>query len=612
MLEAEVQAFRESIMDKDRDSLILIAVEQYRLYREEYTRSKERSAADHEFFLQFNEMKDLLSSTQREVEELRKQNRHLTGVRTSQAQEMYGRSSEKMDEILSGASAGEICTDPLDEDAPEPPLEAEGNKNKRNIISFPTKGKKKGKKSPGKREKDLSVLPECRTYEYDIDELNSMYGEGNWRFAFWEEHTTVEVQKQHTYKKIVCTPKISVGLAHDMVSIPYEGRIIPKSIVSSSLLAMILNDLGAMHLPLYRQEHDTDRFGFPLSRQTMSNWVTYAALNYFAVVYDHLCQRLKSCPYQQCDETPYDVISEDTHEKNYIWAHRTSELFDTEPVIIYCFEPSRSADHLFRFYDGLDSHIFLTSDAYGAYHSIEILFPEFVTSCGCMMHLRRRLVDAIRIADPHMSGKQLSSLPASQMIQMIADMYLIENSLAELPASVRLEYREKEIKPIMDQLYDLIDEQDVSDPTHNEKFLDAISYAKNHERELRMFLKDGNIPIDNGATERDIKGVSLHRKNSLFSYSVNGARAITITMSLIETAKANGAAPYYYLKYLLEELSKGITYCHPYDITDMMPWSAAYRSYEKEQRRRLAEQGAPPGNEKPKTPKKKNNPVRVA
>ena len=493
-----------------------------------------------------------------------------------------------------------------------PTADSDIKENRGNILKFPTKGDKKGGKTRGKRERDLADLPECRIYEYDIDELNRTYGEGNWRFAFWEEHTTVEIQRQTTYKKIICTPKISVGLEHDMVSIPYEGRIIPKSIASSSLLAMILNDLGALHLPLYRQEHDTDRFGFSLSRQTMSNWVLYVALNYFAVVYDHLCGVLKRCPYQQCDETYYRVISEKTHEKNFVWVHRTSEMMETAPIIIYCFEPSRSADHLFRFYDGLDSHIYLTSDAYGAYQSLELLFPEFVTECGCMMHLRRRLVESIRTIESILCEAQIAVLPAMQMIMLIADMYSIENELAELPADERLERRNKEIRPIMDQLYDLIDKQDMDDPTHNEKFTDAIRYAKNHEHELRMFLEDGNIPIDNGATERDVKDVSLHRKNSLFSYSIKGARAITITMSLIETAKANDAVPYYYLKYLLEELARGVTYCHPFDIKDMMPWSTAYRTYEKEQRRQLAERGAPPGNEKPKTPKKKKNPVKVA
>ena len=610
MQAADIQSFRDSLEGMGREALILAAVEQYTLYQEASARLKEHEQADHEFFLQFQEMKNRLAGAERDLETLREQNRHLAGVRAVQAQEMYGRSSEKMDGVLGSQPDGDDYTDPLDEDAPEPPSDTVDDGDRGNIIRFPSKGGKKGGKASGKRERDLSGLPECIVYEYDIDELNRTYGEGNWRFAFWEEHVFVEVQKQCTYKKIVYTPKVSVGLEHAMVSVPYEGRIIPKSIVSSSLLAMILTDLGALHLPLYRQEHDPDRFGFPLSRQTMSGWVLYAALNYLSMVYDYLCKLLKPCPYQQCDETHYRVISENTHEKNYVWVHRTSEMMDIDPIIIYCFEPSRSADHLYRFYDGLDSHVFLTSDAYSAYHSLELAFPELVTECGCMMHLRRRLVVAIQVADKGLSREQQESLPATRIVRMIAEMYVIENGLADMSADERLERRKNEIVPIMDRMYDFINGLDVTDPNHDEKLLDALQYAKNNERQLRMFLTDGNIPIDNGATERDVKDVSLHRKNSLFSYSVDGARAVTITMSLIETAKANNAIPFYYLKYLLEELARGITYCHPYSIEDMMPWSATYRSYEQEQRRQVAERGAPPGNEKPRTPQKK--PVKVA
>ena len=73
-------------------------------------------------------------------------------------------------------------------------------------------------------------------------------------------------------------------------------------------------------------------------------------------------------------------------------------------------------------------------------------------------------------------------------------------------------------------------------------------------------------------------------------------------ISLIETAKENKAVPYYYLKYLLERMSKAVIYGHDYDIGEMLPWSKAYREYEQEQRMNIFEIGAPPGNEKPQTP----------
>ena len=50
-------------------------------------------------------------------------------------------------------------------------------------------------------------------------------------------------------------------------------------------------------------------------------------------------------------------------------------------------------------------------------------------------------------------------------------------------------------------------------------------------------------------------------------------------VSLIETARANSADPYY-LKYLMDQMPK-----HLYDkgneyMADLMPWSDAYRKYE--------------------------------
>ena len=67
----------------------------------------------------------------------------------------------------------------------------------------------------------------------------------------------------------------------------------------------------------------------------------------------------------------------------------------------------------------------------------------------------------------------------------------------------------------------------------------------------------------------------------MFSTSPEGARSNAIMYSLVETAKANGADVYYYLKYLLEntpstpELRIGEKY-----LDDLMPWSKAYQDYE--------------------------------
>ncbi len=53
--------------------------------------------------------------------------------------------------------------------------------------------------------------------------------------------------------------------------------------------------------------------------------------------------------------------------------------------------------------------------------------------------------------------------------------------------------------------------------------------------------------IDNNATEREIKALVMARKNVLFSYSVEGAEALGIYFSVIQSARAHHLEPESYL-----------------------------------------------------------------
>jgi hypothetical protein len=85
---------------------------------------------------------------------------------------------------------------------------------------------------------------------------------------------------------------------------------------------------------------------------------------------------------------------------------------------------------------------------------------------------------------------------------------------------------------------------------------EAISYCLNQEKYLRVFLEDGNVPIDNNAAERAIRPFCLGKKNWQVIDTISGAKASAIWYSLAETANANNLKPYEYFKYLLEEIPK--------------------------------------------------------
>ncbi|SFR90133.1 IS66 C-terminal element, partial [[Clostridium] aminophilum] len=90
------------------------------------------------------------------------------------------------------------------------------------------------------------------------------------------------------------------------------------------------------------------------------------------------------------------------------------------------------------------------------------------------------------------------------------------------------------------------------------------------------FLSDGNVPIDNSASERSIRPFTLGRKNWLFSNTIRGAQASAVVYSIVESAKANNLRPYYYLDYILEKLPEivdedGNTKCD--ELEKLLPWA---------------------------------------
>jgi len=82
------------------------------------------------------------------------------------------------------------------------------------------------------------------------------------------------------------------------------------------------------------------------------------------------------------------------------------------------------------------------------------------------------------------------------------------------------------------------------------------------------YVTGAGAPLDNNIVERALKKAILHRKNSLFYKTRNGARMGDLFMSLIHTAELCGANPFDYLTELqrhAEELKR--------NPSEWMPWN---------------------------------------
>lgn len=73
--------------------------------------------------------------------------------------------------------------------------------------------------------------------------------------------------------------------------------------------------------------------------------------------------------------------------------------------------------------------------------------------------------------------------------------------------------------------------------------------------ELNVFCSDGAVSIDNNVSEGEMKGVVLHRKNSLFVGNPRGGRTTAaILASLTSTCRRHDIDPQLYLTQLLINL----------------------------------------------------------
>jgi len=101
----------------------------------------------------------------------------------------------------------------------------------------------------------------------------------------------------------------------------------------------------------------------------------------------------------------------------------------------------------------------------------------------------------------------------------------------------------------------------------------SINYILNRERELREFLNDGAIPLDNNFCESSIRPFCVGKKNWGVIDTIKGAESSAIMFSITETAKANNLNPYCYMKYVLEEMLKHQDEKDESYLDSLLPWS---------------------------------------
>lgn len=439
---------------------------------------------------------------------------------------------------------------------------------------------KQSRKKKGQRNIDLKDFPEEIIPPYSVSEekLDAFYGKGNWRRMPDETYKRLRHEPE-SWTVEIHTVEVYVGTDGDHQDEFLRGdrprELLRNSIVTPSLLSSILNVKYVNSSALNRIEQEFSRNGVNISRQTMSNWIIKCADKYFAPFVERMKQELLALPVTQSDETPTQVLSDSDHpnSKCYMWVHRSGEFYTERPIVIYEYQKGRDHHKPLDFYK--DYKGFLVTDGLEQYHLLDKKLPD-VTNANCWAHARRDFSDAVKAADKKDSQAVRNSI-AHQALEKIGEFYNADTELKGLTTEERLQKRQEIIRPLVEEFFAWVKQQvaECAVPPKT-KTGQGLQYIINQEQYLKVFLTDGDVPIDNSASERAIRTFCIGKKNWMFHNSANGASASACVYSISETAKLNNLRPYYYFKYILTELPKLSDEkgnIEPAKLDYLMPWS---------------------------------------
>lgn len=301
----------------------------------------------------------------------------------------------------------------------------------------------------------------------------------------------------------------------------------------------------------------------------MANWMIRLGEEYISVLYDYLHRKLYDYHVIQADETPV-LVNRDGRpagSNSYMWVYRSEYMYPDKQIVLYEYQRTRNASHPREFLKDFSG--ICVTDGYQVYHTLE-KEKEDLMIAGCWVHGRRKFEEAL--ATIPAEGKKESV--AWLVMKQIQAIYREEGKLKDLSSEERLAQRQVVIRPLVDALFAYL-KQKKEQIVVKGKLEAAFTYFLNQEKYLRVFLDDGDVPMDNNASERAIRGFCIGKKNWEVIDTINGAKTSAVIYSIAETAKANNLKPYEYFEHLLTVIPEHMEDTDRSFLEELLPWSPA-------------------------------------
>ena len=304
----------------------------------------------------------------------------------------------------------------------------------------------------------------------------------------------------------------------------------------ASMLALLRYGSG---MPFYRLQGLQASLQVPLPDATQWEIVRDAALAP-GLVYEELIRQAAQAPLLHNDDTPVRVLELMKQRKLAEAAGRpTPRAINTSGIVAVLGEHRVVLFFTGHAHAGQNLQDVLARRAHELPAPMQMcdalaanMAGDFVTVlCHCMAHGRRKVVEVLE----HFPEQ------GRHVLEVLAQVYAHDEHCRQqcLGPEQRLAYHQEHSGPLMQGLHAWMTarfEQREVEP--NSGLGQAMNYLLKHWQALTQFLRRAGAPLDNTVCERALKRAILHRKNSLFYRTTEGARIGDLYMSVIYTCVA--------------------------------------------------------------------------
>jgi transposase len=348
------------------------------------------------------------------------------------------------------------------------------------------------------RKPDYDRLPQIRI-EHDVPEADKVCthcGEAKARIGE-DEARVLEFIPARFELHVHVLPKYACSHCRDGVVAPETPpRPLSGCIAGAGILAQVVVSKFAEHLPLYRFEDISTRYGLHLSRSTLCDWVGKVA-DLLKLLYELQKESVRKGPVIWTDDTHVTFLGgeEPGSHKGRFWVYIGPI---SVPYDVYDFTENRTRDGPAQF---LANYVgYLQADAFSGYDGIYTGSDGQIIEVACWAHARRKFFEA----------RSSSPAEASLILEMIRRLYGVEDRARPLDDAGRRAMRQSEAVPILERLRAELDRLSTK-LLPKSALAQAVTYALNQWRALCRYTEDGRLTIDNNASERRVRDQAIGR-----------------------------------------------------------------------------------------------------